>query len=83
LPSSIRGVAEHRRGVLAKVCKPGQEQRVDLPTIGSATIRRAAEAGLAGVAGEAGLALVLERREVTRLADELGLFVVGVDRPDA
>lgn len=83
LPSSIRGVPEHRRGVLAKVCKPGQERRVDLPTIGPATMRRAAGAGLAGVAGEAGLALVLEREEVTRLADELGLFVVGVDRPDA
>ena len=79
LPVSIRGLPERRRGVLAKVSKPDQERRVDLPTIGPATIRRAAEAGLAGVAGEAGLTLVLERGRVITLADDLGLFVVGAD----
>jgi len=78
LPQAIRGVPERRRGVLAKACKPGQERRVDLPTIGPATIRRAADAGLAGVVGEAGFTLVLEREAVTALADELGIFVVGV-----
>ena len=78
LPSSIRGDSRHRRGVLAKVSKPGQERRVDLPTIGPGTIRRASEAGLAGIAGEAGLTLVVERDRVVAMADELGLFVVGV-----
>ena len=78
LPNRIRGSKRHRRGVLAKVCKPGQERRVDLPTLGPTTIRRAADAGLAGVAGEAGQTLVLERDDVRALADELGLFVVGV-----
>ena len=68
-----------RRGVLAKACKPGQERRVDLPTMGPTTIRRAAEAGLAGIAAEAGLTLVLERDLVRSIADELGLFVVGID----
>jgi hypothetical protein len=79
LPIEIRGTPERRRGVLAKASKPGQERRVDLPTIGPGTIRRAGRAGLAGVAGEAGLTLVLERATVMALADELGLFVVGVD----
>lgn len=78
LPEGVRGSPRHRRGVLAKVCKPGQERRVDLPTLGPATVRRAAEAGLAGIAGEAGLTLLLERELVRALADELGLFVVGV-----
>jgi hypothetical protein len=81
LPVSIRGLPGRRRGVLAKVSKPGQERRVDLPTIGPATIRRASDAGLAGVAGEAGLTLVLERERLIALADDLGLFVVGVDVP--
>jgi hypothetical protein len=78
LPLSIRGDSRHRRGVLAKVSKPGQERRVDLPTIGPGTIRLASEAGLAGIAGEAGLTLVVERDRVVAMADELGLFVVGV-----
>jgi len=78
LPEAIRGSPARRRGVLAKACKPGQDARVDLPTIGPATLRGAARAGLAGVVGEVGLLLVLERAEVFALADELGLFVVGV-----
>jgi UDP-2,3-diacylglucosamine hydrolase len=78
LPEAIRGTPNRRRGVLAKACKPKQEARIDLPTIGPATLRHAARAGLAGVAGEAGLILVLDRQVVISLADELGLFVIGV-----
>lgn len=78
LPSAIRGSRENRRGVLAKVCKPGQERRVDLPTIGPRTIKGAADAGLAGIVGEASQILVVERAEVVALADALGLFVLGL-----
>ncbi|MDB5483373.1 MAG: hypothetical protein JWO83_4426 [Caulobacteraceae bacterium] len=78
LPPAIRGTPERPRGVLAKASKPGQELRVDLPTVGPETIRRAAEAGLAGIAGEAGQILVLDRDETRRLADQAGLFVLGV-----
>lgn len=74
------GLEKHEegvRGVLVKAPKPQQERRIDLPTIGVETIRKAAAAGLAGVAVQAGGALVLDRAAVTDLADELGLFVVG------
>ena len=81
LPSNIRGSAGAPRGVLAKAPKPIQETRIDLPTIGLGTIQRAAKAGLAGVAGETGRLLVLDREAVIALADELGLFVVGVEPP--
>jgi len=81
LPAAIRGASDAPRGVLAKAPKPIQETRVDLPTIGLGTIQRAARAGLAGVVGEAGRLLVLDRAEVIALADELGLFVFGVE-PD-
>jgi hypothetical protein len=67
-----------RRGVLAKLPKPNQDRRVDLPTIGIRTIQRAAAAGLAGVVGEASGLLVVERSEVIKAADRLGLFVLGV-----
>lgn len=82
LPRSIRGVPEAPRGALAKAPKPIQETRIDLPTIGLNTIQRAAQAGLAGVAGEVGRLLVLDREAVIALADELGVFVVGVEPPE-
>lgn len=68
---------EEKGGVLVKVKKPQQEKRVDLPTIGVETIERLAECGFAGVAVEAGASLILNRREVARRADALGLFVIG------
>jgi DUF1009 family protein len=82
LPGHMRGRPGAPRGVLAKAPKPIQETRVDLPTMGLATVRGAAAAGLAGVVGEAGRLLVLDRAEVVALADELGLFVLGVE-PEA
>lgn len=68
-----------RGGVLVKLRKPGQERRVDLPTIGAATVAAAAQAGLKGIAVEAGNALIVDRPEVARAADAAGLFVVGIE----
>lgn len=66
-----------RAGVLVKRPKPGQELRVDLPVIGAETVRRAAAAGLAGVAVEAGAALVIDAAATIAAADAAGLFVYG------
>ena len=81
----LRRCAELRRegpgGVLVKMEKPGQERRVDRPTIGPHTVALSAEAGLQGIAAEAGATLVLDRDEVARAADQAGLFVVGVRAP--
>jgi hypothetical protein len=77
LPRAVRGAPGDLRGVLAKACKPGQELRVDLPTIGPGTVGRASEAGLAGIVGEAGRLIVVERARTLALADELGLFILG------
>lgn len=78
----IRRCGELRRdgpgGILVKVKKPGQDRRLDLPTIGTATVQEAAKAGLRGIAVEAGGALVLGRDAVAAEADRLGLFVVGI-----
>lgn len=76
LPASARG-GEKRNGVLVKRPKPGQELRVDLPTIGIATVANADAAGLAGIAVEAGLALLIDREAVAAEADRRGLFVIG------
>ena len=81
LPEDVMGFepgeARGPRGVLLKRPKPGQELRVDLPTIGAETVRRAAAANLSGIAVEAGVALVIDRDAVARAADEAGLFVYG------
>ncbi len=67
-----------RRGVLAKIMKPNQERRADLPAIGPETVENARKAGLAGIAVEAGNALILDREETVRRADAAGLFLYGV-----
>ncbi|MEM7651804.1 MAG: UDP-2,3-diacylglucosamine diphosphatase LpxI [Pseudomonadota bacterium] len=66
-------------GVLVKVKKPNQERRADLPTIGVGTVRQVAESGLRGIAIEAGSALVIDPDGVREIADERGVFVVGVE----
>jgi DUF1009 family protein len=83
LPLELRGSPQARRGAIAKRPKPMQEQRVDLPAIGIQTIENAAQAGLAGVVGEAGKVLVLDRAEVIAAADRLGVFVYGLTRDEA
>lgn len=82
LPAAIRGTPARRRGVLVKRPKPIQERRIDLPAIGVRTIEGAAAAGLAGVAIEAGGALVVRRDAVVAVADRLGLFVYGFTADD-
>lgn len=66
-------------GVLVKTKKPGQETRADLPTIGRATVEAAFDAGLRGIAVEAGAAIIVDREAVIEAADEAGLFVIGID----
>src|SRR5690606_2645220 len=56
-------IAGKKRGVLVKCAKPGQEMRVDLPTIGPRTIIDAHAAGLAGVAVEADRSFILNFSE--------------------
>ncbi|ODS57127.1 MAG: hypothetical protein ABS40_06080 [Agrobacterium sp. SCN 61-19] len=73
-------ISRRRRGVLVKLCKPQQDLRADLPTIGVSTVENAKAAGLAGIAVEAGRALVVEREAMIAAANAAGLFVVGLDR---
>ncbi len=83
LPPALRGSRVAPRGVLAKTPKPVQDRRVDLPTLGVATVEAAALAGLAGIACEAGGALVVDRTATAAAADRLGLFVWGEPPPAA
>jgi len=78
LPEHLRGTVTRRRGVLAKAPKPVQDRKTDLPVIGIQSVRNVAAVGLAGIAVEAGGALIVDKRAVGEEADRLGLFVVGI-----
>ena len=69
-PDPARG-----RGVFYKAAKPGQDRRIDLPTIGPDTLRAVAAAGLGGVAFQAGSVICLDLDEMKRLAGAMGLFL--------
>lgn len=73
LPDTIRG------GVLAKCLKPGQEDRVDMPTIGVTTVELAHKAGMDGIVLVAGKAFVMNQTEVRALADKHCIFIYGVE----
>jgi DUF1009 family protein len=78
----VAGLPEERRGsggVLVKMAKPGQDRRVDLPSIGPRTVEAARRAGLRGIVIEAEGANVLERDETVRAADEAGVFLWSAD----
>jgi DUF1009 family protein len=79
LPNNLRGTSRKRRGVLVKAPKPAQERRVDLPVIGLRTIELASAGGLAGVAVEAGAALLMRKAKLVEEADRAGLFVMAFE----
>ena len=64
--------------VMVKVLKPGQDMRVDLPAIGLLTIEQLKKYGMKGIAVEAGGILLIEREAVIKMADESGIFIIGM-----
>jgi len=66
-------------GVLVKLVKPGQDRRADLPTLGVASVSRAAAAGLRGIAFEAGGTILMDRTTMVASADREGIFLFGMD----
>ena len=65
-------------GVLVKAPKPGQDRRLDLPSIGPRTIELVAKAGLAGLAVTAGSTMIAEAERTISAADRAKVFVIGV-----
>ncbi|MBV9617785.1 MAG: UDP-2,3-diacylglucosamine diphosphatase LpxI [Verrucomicrobia bacterium] len=74
-----RGGSLAREGaVMIKVAKPNQDMRFDVPVIGVATIKVAAEAKLRVIAVESGKTLLLERDKVIDLARGGNISLVGI-----
>lgn len=71
IPASLRPMG----GLYYKAAKPGQDRRIDLPTIGVETIRLAAEAGLSGIAFQAGSVICLDLPQMITAAQANGLLL--------
>ncbi|MEM1104766.1 MAG: UDP-2,3-diacylglucosamine diphosphatase LpxI [Pseudomonadota bacterium] len=82
LPSPLKGRPGAPRGVLVKVPKPIQTRKIDLPTIGLATLEGVQKAGLAGIAVRAGAALVIDRPALEAFGAKEGVFVWGLGGPE-
>lgn len=73
-----RGAALGRGGVtVAKVAKPNQDMRFDIPSVGPDTLRAMIEGKAVALVIEAGKTLVVDREKVVQLADENGITVVA------
>ena len=64
--------------VLVKMKKSKQSMKADMPTIGVETIKNCAASGICGIAIQANSTLVLQKDEVIKIADELGLFLTVI-----
>lgn len=78
----IHNCTEHKKhqksGVLVKIMKPQQDERLDIPTIGPITVTNVYNAGLAGIAIEANKVIVLDVQETINTANKLGIFIIGI-----
>ena len=71
LPATLRPP----RGLFYKAPKPGQDRRIDLPTIGVDTVRLAADAGLGGVVIAAGGVICLDLPAMIAEANAKNIFL--------
>jgi DUF1009 family protein len=67
--------------VVVKLCKPGQDERFDLPAVGTRTLDTMDEVGARVLAVEAGRTLLLDPAELLAEAGRRGVAVVGVAVP--
>jgi DUF1009 family protein len=66
-------------GVMAKLAKPGQEERGDIPAIGFKTITQLIDAGIEGIVIEAGYKSIIEEKEaLVKFADRNKVFIKAV-----
>lgn len=68
--------------VVVKVFKPGQEERIDLPSIGVDTIRAMAEENGSCLAFEAKKSLFFDQEEAVRIAENAGISIIGMTQEE-
>ena len=66
-------------GVFAKMTKPGQDLRIDIPAIGVDTVNAVAAAHLHGIVVNTKTCFVVNKPAVISRANELGIFILAID----
>lgn len=62
---------------LIKSSKPGQDMRFDVPCVGTDTIRSLSENGGKCLVVEAGKTIIIDKPDTIKLADKLGITILG------
>ena len=81
----LRRVVDMRRdlnkssGVFAKMTKPGQDLRIDIPAIGVDTVRAVAAAHLRGIVVNAKTCFVVDKPAVIKAANDAKIFIVAME----
>ena len=66
-------------GILVKVSKPQQDQRLDLPTVGLNTIKNLHKHGFSGIAIESGHCIVIDKENFIKQINDFSMLFVGTD----
>ena len=72
-------VRKGKAPLLVKLRKPQQDMRIDLPTIGAMTVENAYQSGFKGIVVHAGNTLIVNQKQVVKLADKYKMFIIGVN----
>ncbi len=66
------------KGILVKLKKTGQDNRIDLPTIGPITIENAYNSRLKGIVIQSENTIIANKELVIKKANEYKIFVIGI-----
>jgi DUF1009 family protein len=75
LPVRLRPDPNAGRGLFYKAAKPGQDRRIDLPTIGPATLQAVIDADLGALVWQAGSVIMLDRAAMIAKAQAAGILL--------
>ena len=71
------GKLAEKGAVVVKICKPNQDTRFDVPSVGLDTLNVMSEVKAAVLAVEAGKTLMFNREEMIRYADKEGISIIA------
>ena len=75
----MRKTKKKSSGVFAKMTKPGQDLRIDIPAIGVDTVNAVAAAKLRGIIVNTKTCFVVNKPAVIKQANKLGIFIIAID----
>ena len=76
---NMRKTKKKNSGVFAKMTKPGQDLRIDIPAIGVDTVNAVADAKLCGIVVNTKTCFVVDKPNVIKTANARGIFIMAVD----